>query len=71
MEKRQEQTQIFHMTDLEGMREFTRRAYARSPSIRRARLALYDRLRYREDYVGCARIAETLGAHIVEFEQTD
>ena len=53
------------------MREFVRKAYARAPSIRRARLALYDRLRYREDYVGCARIAETLGAHIVEFEQTD
>lgn len=62
---------VFHMTDLEDMREFVRKAYARFPSIRRARLALYDRLRYREDYVGCARMTETLGAHIVEFEQTD
>ena len=62
---------VFHMTDLEGMREFVRKAYAHFPSIRRARLALYDRLRYREDYVGCARMAETLGAHIVELERTD
>lgn len=68
MGERQEQIQIFHMIDLEDMREFVRNAYARAPSIRRARLALYDRLRYREDYVGCARMAETLGAHIVEFE---
>jgi len=59
------------MTDLEDMRDFVCKAYARFPSIRRARLALYDRLRYREDYVGCACMAETLGAHIVEFEQTD
>ena len=62
---------VFHMTDLEDMREFVRKAYAHSPSIRRARLILYDRLRYREDYVGCARIAETLGAHIIEFERTN
>lgn len=68
MGERQEQIQIFHINDLEDMREFVRKAYARAPSIRRARLALYDRLRYREDYVGCARMAETLGAHIVEFE---
>lgn len=55
----------FYGYELDNMRYWIYTRPANSDAIRLARTALFDRMRYREDFEGCAQMVIDLGGEII------
>ena len=55
----------FYGYELDNMRYWIYTRPANSDAIRSARIALFDRMRYREDFEGCAKMVTDLGGEII------
>ncbi len=55
----------FYGYELDNMRYWIYTRPANSDAIRQARTALFDRMRYREDFEGCAQMVIDLGGEII------
>ena len=55
----------FYGYELDQMRYWIHTRPANSDAIRMARTVLFDRMRYREDFEGCAQLVIDLGGEII------